>query len=485
MAKLHLDSLLGKRSPKAVRIALDKLPTGTDAYDSAYDSAIERIESQMAEQTELAKQALAFLTCAQSPLSTLELQEAMGVEVGELELDPDNYPDIEDVLASCLGLITVDEDSDIIRLVHYTTQEYLERTLSRWYPEAEAMIVDVCLSYLCLNRYAGPTYWDPTMDDTWYAYAAEHWAHHARRAPSSLERVVDFLTREIPLIRSYTPRRLSVLRFGIGDIKEPWTTGLHFAAEYDLEDALVALLQRGLDLSQRDVHGQTPLLVAARMGSKATVEQLLRHGSSIDERIDEGHGEHAGYTALHLASMNGHVPIVRLLLTAGAAINSQGCNDHETPVSCAVNWGHTEVVQVLLDAKADMALHTLGTLLGRAIWVSDINMTRIILTAGADPNLPAADFGEPPLMEVCYGRRRDSIPIIKMLLDAGANINYIRSNGWTVYGIAKRQSDPHVAEYLLERGADPELGLNGRTDSPHSKGIRLRRNKTERVIPCS
>ena len=146
MAKLHLDSLLGKRSPKAVRIALDKLPTGTDAYDSAYDSAIERIESQMAEQTELAKQALAFLTCAQSPLSTLELQEAMGVEVGELELDPDNYPDIEDVLASCLGLITVDEDSDIIRLVHYTTQEYLERTLSRWYPEAEAMIVDVCLS---------------------------------------------------------------------------------------------------------------------------------------------------------------------------------------------------------------------------------------------------------------------------------------------------------------------------------------------------
>ncbi|CAN9187728.1 unnamed protein product [Alternaria alternata] len=67
LAKLHLDSLLGKRSPKAVRIALDKLPTGTDAYDSAYDSAMERIEGQMAEQTELAKQALAFLTCARKP----------------------------------------------------------------------------------------------------------------------------------------------------------------------------------------------------------------------------------------------------------------------------------------------------------------------------------------------------------------------------------------------------------------------------------
>jgi ankyrin repeat protein len=510
LAKLHLDSLLGKRSPKAVRIALDKLPTGTDAYDSAYDSAMERIEGQMAEQTELAKQALAFLTCARRPLSTLELQEAMGVEVGELELDPDNYPDIEDIIASCLGLVTVDDDRSIIRLVHYTTQEYLERTLDRWFPAAEAMIADVCLSYLCLNRYSDPAYLDPTKDGTWYDYAARNWLHHARRAPSSLERVVDFLTQETPLIRSYISWRVPI--FTLEHIKELWITGLHFAAEYDLEDVIAPLLQRGSDLSRRDVYGQTPLLVAARKGRKAAAEQLLRHGSSIDERLDKGNGAQTGFTALHLASENGHVPIVRLLLEAGAAINSQGENDH-TPLSIAVFRGRTEVVQVLLDAGADMTLHNTGklesnsiTLLGLAsfrghadivqlliaagvdvneryeddfaiaLWDSAsrqrTDCIRILLEAGADPNLTGGTWENSPLIMVCLKHIKDCkdcVDIVKMLLDAGADIDHINLEGWTAYGFAKMKQNLCVAEYLLERGANPELGLNGQPDSPHSQ----------------
>jgi hypothetical protein len=176
-------------------MALDKLATGSEAYDRAYDSAMDRIRSQVPDQTELARKSLAFLTCAQRPLSTLDLREALGVEVNEPELDPDNYPDVEDVVASCLGLVTVDEDSSIIRLVHYTTQEYLERTLDTWYPDAEAMIAYVCVSYLCLKNFPDPTHLSPEEDSAWYAYAAINWAHHARRASSSSKRVVDLLTR--------------------------------------------------------------------------------------------------------------------------------------------------------------------------------------------------------------------------------------------------------------------------------------------------
>jgi hypothetical protein len=58
LAQLHLNSLKGKRSPKAISITLTKLPTGSKAYDYAYKDAIERIDGQLLGEEELAKQAL-------------------------------------------------------------------------------------------------------------------------------------------------------------------------------------------------------------------------------------------------------------------------------------------------------------------------------------------------------------------------------------------------------------------------------------------
>ncbi len=103
LAQLNLDSLKGKRSAKAVRAALETLPTGSQAYDHAYDDAMDRIEGQLKDQEELAKQVLSWITYAKRPLSTTELQHALGVEVGETELDPDNIPLVEDIVSVCAG----------------------------------------------------------------------------------------------------------------------------------------------------------------------------------------------------------------------------------------------------------------------------------------------------------------------------------------------------------------------------------------------
>jgi len=84
---------------------------------------MERIEGQEAGFQELAKRVLSWITCAKRPLNTLELQHAIAVEIDEPELDEDNLPEIDDMVSVCAGLVTVDEKSNIIRLVHYTTQE--------------------------------------------------------------------------------------------------------------------------------------------------------------------------------------------------------------------------------------------------------------------------------------------------------------------------------------------------------------------------
>jgi len=77
LAQLHLESLTGKRSPKAIRAALKNLATGSGAYDHAYEDAMERIDSQIKDQEELAKQVLSWITCAKRPLTTSELQHAL------------------------------------------------------------------------------------------------------------------------------------------------------------------------------------------------------------------------------------------------------------------------------------------------------------------------------------------------------------------------------------------------------------------------
>ena len=75
------------------------------------------------------------------------------VEVGESKLDELNFSEIEDIVSVCARLVTIDEESGIIRLVHYTTQEYFERTQSQWFPDAQTNITTICVSYLSFDEF--------------------------------------------------------------------------------------------------------------------------------------------------------------------------------------------------------------------------------------------------------------------------------------------------------------------------------------------
>jgi len=70
---------------------------------------------------------------------------------GKSELDKGDLPHIGDMIAVCSGLVTIDDESDIIRLVHYTTQEYFQRTQEHWFPNAELDITTICTIYLSFS----------------------------------------------------------------------------------------------------------------------------------------------------------------------------------------------------------------------------------------------------------------------------------------------------------------------------------------------
>jgi hypothetical protein len=54
------------------------------------------------------------------PLTTAELQYALAIKPGMVELDEDFLPEIEDLVSICAGLVTADEEKGIIRWIHYT-----------------------------------------------------------------------------------------------------------------------------------------------------------------------------------------------------------------------------------------------------------------------------------------------------------------------------------------------------------------------------
>ncbi|EUC46574.1 hypothetical protein COCMIDRAFT_65909, partial [Bipolaris oryzae ATCC 44560] len=279
LAQLHLSSLRGKRSRTAIRDALKKLPTGTESYNCAYSDAMTRIEGQLPDEATLAKEALSWITCAKRPLTTIELQHALAIKDGQVEFDEDNKSDIEDIVSVCAGLVTVDEESGIIRLVHYTTQEYFEWTQKDWFPTAELDIMAICITYLSFTVFGrGPCSTDYGFEERLqlnplYDYAAHYWGHHARQVRSSHSKIIEFFHREMN-VEAASQAMHARKRFSWQDryshLFPRRMTGLHLCAYFGIIDVAVAIV--GLaDLDSRDGYRRTPLSWAAENGHEGVI----------------------------------------------------------------------------------------------------------------------------------------------------------------------------------------------------------------------
>ncbi len=151
LAKLHLDSLAGKRTVKDIRYALKDLPTGIQQLDKAYDQTLARINSKNPDDVKLGKRVFHWLLPAKRPLSAVELQATLAVKIGDTELDEENYVRIDETVALRAGLVAVDIEANIMRLIHYITNEYFRHSGAQWIAETSECIASTCLTYLSLD----------------------------------------------------------------------------------------------------------------------------------------------------------------------------------------------------------------------------------------------------------------------------------------------------------------------------------------------
>jgi len=137
--------LSGQISRNKIRQALEKLPDGL--YDT-YDTIMDRIGKQDANRKLIATTAFTWITYARERLKVEQLLHAILVnldpEIGDIETD--DLIDVDLVLCSCLGLVVLNKEDGIVRLVHYTTQDYLEKKFPKL--DAHTSIAKASMTYI-------------------------------------------------------------------------------------------------------------------------------------------------------------------------------------------------------------------------------------------------------------------------------------------------------------------------------------------------
>ena len=160
-------------------------------------------------------------------------------------------------------------------------------------------------------------------------------------------------------IEQHDTARVKALLAGGADPNEPqaqWPglRPLHMAinelAEGGELDVLMALLEYGADVNAWNVgRDVTPLLVAVFEGQQAAVEALLKAGADANVRSSEGD------TPLRACASVGDLGIATLLLGAGATrtINEWGGQAGYTALGLAASRLDIPMMRLLLDAGAD------------------------------------------------------------------------------------------------------------------------------------
>ena len=149
--------------------------------DDAYRTTLDRIREQRGNRVKLGIETLMWISCSERPLKADELCHALAVEVGTTDLHVGNVPSIRTLLSCTLGLVTVDEKASVVRLVHFTLQEYLA-THPSLFVTPHSMMAEICLTYLNFRSICELSTALDTIPLTtpFLRYASCYWGFHSR-----------------------------------------------------------------------------------------------------------------------------------------------------------------------------------------------------------------------------------------------------------------------------------------------------------------
>ena len=204
---------------------------------------------------------------------------------------------------------------------------------------------------------------------------------------------------------------------GSADLREIWNqeveveegdTPLHLAIDRGHEGVVRILLEaRNINVNARSRDGATPLHAAAGKNNPEVVKLLLNAGAEVNNRygkmsslsrapnyehlsslLNEIHSSEYDISPLHIATANGNLEIITLLIDSGAHRNAKYVHGSTvSPLHLAAAQGYVAAVQLLLERGARInQLASRWTPLHVAVWMNQIDVAKVLIDRGAKIN---------------------------------------------------------------------------------------------------
>lgn len=123
----------------------------------------------------------------------------------------------------------------------------------------------------------------------------------------------------------------------------------------------------------------TPLMIAAQKGSLPILKLLLTKGAKLETQATGGY-----FTALHYAVVNGHKSCVQALLARGADANTANVDGELALLAAAERYPIIAKMLINKGANVNGEDITGSTVLMYAIWGGQLDLVRFLLKKGAD-----------------------------------------------------------------------------------------------------
>jgi ankyrin repeat protein len=210
------------------------------------------------------------------------------------------------------------------------------------------------------------------------------------------------------------------------------TTALHWAARNNDATLVDRLVRAGADVHAANRYGVTAIALACESGSAPVVERLLDAGVSPNATGPFGE------TALHTCAHAGQVEAAKVLIARGAVIDAGDSWRGQTPLMWAAAQRHPGMMQVLIEAGAD------------------VNARSTVVAWERQRTSEPRDKWLPPggLTPLLLAARENCVSCIEVLAAAGADLDIVDPDRHTALILALINGHFDAAAALIEAGAD-------------------------------